>query len=295
MPLVHQSCAHCGHWQPWFAGQTPAACPVCVDVRNALPADGWDFRTADDLAGRLRTRWREFVPGRLWGFSCTPKWGLGATGWLLIRPEGNVAFEAAPYYSPDALELIRELGGVRTLSTSHPHGYGALWQLQREFRPALPLQKEDLKYTKAFQVTRPYDETLKIGRGLTLHHTGGHYEGHAVLHCEELDALFCGDALKIDFEHDGEPGGPPDDGSTRTGVVRAVSCHKGFHYQIPLAPSELRRYRDVFAALPFATALTPFEYAPGVTRDHAVALYDLLLEGAAHTTPVPVAWLEDCY
>ena len=295
MPLQQYACRHCGHWQPWFAGQDPVACPVCTDVRNALPPDGWDWVTTEKADAELETQWRELVPGKLWGFSCTPKFGLGATGWLLLHDRGNVAFEAAPRYSAAALEKIRELGGVRILSTSHPHGYGGLWQLQDEFAPDLPLQKEDLKYSKAFKVSRPYDDRLDLYPDLTLRHTGGHYEGHSVLYWDEIAAVFCGDALKIDFTGDGTPDGPPDDGSTRTGTPRAISCHKGFHYQIPLSPEELRKYRDVFAELPFTTALTPFEYAPGVTREHAVSLYELLLEGHPHTTPVPISYLEDCY
>jgi hypothetical protein len=300
MALRQYACRHCGHWQPWFAEQNPPFCPVCVDVRNALPDDGFAWATTADADAELTTHARELIPGKLWAFSCTPKFGLGATGWLLLHPRGNVAFEAAPRYSPEALETIRGLGGVRTLSTSHPHGYGGLWQLQEAFSPELPLQKEDLKYTKAFKVTRPYDATHEIYPDLTLHHTGGHYEGHSVLYWDEIAACFCGDALKIDFNGDGQvhedgADGPADDGSTRTGTVTAISCHKGFHYQIPLSPDELRRYRDVFAKLPFTTALTPFEYAPGVTREHAVSLYELLLEGRAHTTPVPISYLEDCY
>ena len=268
---------------------------MCVDVRNALPDDGFTWATEAAADAELTTHWRELVPSKLWGFSCTPKFGLGATGWLLLHERGNVAFEAAPRYSPEALEKIRELGGIEVLSTSHPHGYGGLWQLQAAFDPVLPLQKEDVKYTKAFMVNRPYDDTHEIYPGLTLHHTGGHYEGHSVLFWDELAACFCGDALKIDFHGEGTPGGPAADGSTRVGQPTAISCHKGFHYQIPLSPDELRRYRDVFSRLPFTTALTPFEYAPGVTREHAVSLYELLLEGHPHTTPVPIGYLEDCY
>ena len=300
MALIQYACRHCGHWQPWFDHSEPPFCPVCTDVRNALPEDGWNWATAADADAELTAHARELIPGKLWGLSCTPKFGLGATGWLLIHPRGNVAFEAAPRYSPEALETIRSLGGIKVLSSSHPHGYGGLWQLQEEFSPALPLQKEDLKYSKAFKVTRPYDDRHEIYPGLTLRHTGGHYEGHSVLYWDEIAACFCGDALKIDFAGEGRgsadgPGGPADDGSTRTGTAVAISCHKGFHYQIPLSPDELRKYRDVFADLPFSTALTPFEYAPGVTREHAVKLYELLLEGRPHTTPVPTAYLEDCY
>jgi len=50
MPLIQYACAHCGFWQPWFAGQDPIGCPVCMDVRNALPPD---FRNVDPANARV--------------------------------------------------------------------------------------------------------------------------------------------------------------------------------------------------------------------------------------------------
>ncbi|MGF1582899.1 MAG: MBL fold metallo-hydrolase [Gemmataceae bacterium] len=271
MPLVQYACSNCGHWQPWFAHQHPLFCPVCTDVRNALPEDGWDFVPVDEVGKRLTTSWQEIMPG-LVGFSCSPKFGLGATGWLLLRKDGNVAFEGAPYYSRDAIEEIRRLGGIRVLASSHPHGYGALWQLQEAFDPILTVHRDDLRYTKAFRVTWPADDIHELAPGLTMYHTGGHYEGHSILYDQERKAVFCGDALKIDYDKHGDP--------------RAISCHKGFHYEIPLSHSELQKYRNVFSDLPFERAFTPFEHAEGVTRRHALALYDLLLSGQPHTTAV---------
>lgn len=221
--------------------------------------------------------WREFTPG-LWGFSAEPKFGLGATGWLLVREDGNVAFEACPYYKPDALEKIRELGGIRVLAASHPHGYGALWQLQREFDPILTIHKGDIPYSKAFRVNWPADDLHEVAPGLTLHHVGGHYEGHSVLYDEAHAALFCGDSLKIEQGADGRP--------------TAISCHKAYHYEIPLTRGELARYCEVFAALPFTTALTPFEYAPGVTRELALELFALQMAGPPHTKPVALGILK---
>ena len=40
MPLTYWACGNCGFWQRHFQ---PSDCPVCVDVRNELPADGWRF------------------------------------------------------------------------------------------------------------------------------------------------------------------------------------------------------------------------------------------------------------
>ncbi len=263
MPLTHYACSNCGHWQIWFAHEPPISCPICTDVRNALPDDGWDFAGIDRVQGMLTTHWREFIPG-LWGFWCTPKFGLGATGWLIVRTDGNVAFEGAPFYTEEAFRQIEFLGGIHTLSASHPHGYGALWQLQERFDPILVIHREDIRYTKAFRVTWPADHEHELATGLTLHHVGGHYEGQCVLFDEDHEALFVGDSLKFDdFDDDGN--------------VHALSCHKGFHYQIPLSLDELRKYRRVFEQLPFKRALTPFEFAPNVGRDDALALFDRLL------------------
>ncbi len=276
MALTQYACHHCGHWQPWFSHQEPLACPVCTDVRNALPEDGWNFLAESQVEARLTTTWKEVLPGII-GFSCQPKLGLGSTGWLLLREDGNVAFEAAPHYSVEALAQIEKLGGIRVLASSHPHGYGALWQLAERFRPIVTVHRQDLRYTKAFRVTWPADDVHQIASGLTLYHTGGHYEGHSVLFDERHQALFCGDALKIDFDPSGQP--------------TAVSCHKGFHYEIPLSHDELRKYHQVFSRLPFERAFTPFEYADGITQRHALALYDRLLAGQPHTTAVPLSSL----
>ena len=269
MPLIHYACTNCGHWQPWFAGQSPTGCPICSDVRNALPEDGWDFADEARVARALTTTWREYLPD-LWGYSCTPKFGLGATGWLLVRPDGNVAFEGAPHYTPEALDHIASIGGVRVLAASHPHGYGALWQLQRRFDPVVTVHRDDVRYTKAFRVTWPADDTHELAPGLTMHHVGGHYEGQSVLYDSDRRALFCGDSLKFDdFDDQGE--------------VHALSCHKGYHYQIPLSRDELRKYRSVYENLPFERAFTPFEFAPNVGQADALALFDRLLAGTPTT------------
>ncbi|NNB94393.1 hypothetical protein HI113_10805 [Corallococcus exiguus] len=273
MPLTRYACTHCGTWQPGFPSERPTGCPTCLDVRNALPRDGWDFQTAGQVSEQLTTRWEEALPG-IWGFTCTPPFGLGSTGWLLRRPEGNVGFEGAPWYSRPALEFIEVMGGLQVLSASHPHGFGALWQLQEHFDPLLVLHRDAVRYSKAFQVRWPVDDEHELAPGLTLHCVGGHYEGQTVLYDARTRSLFCGDALKVDLDARGRPTG--------------LSCHKGFHYAIPLSHGELRRYRAVLKQLPFENVFTPFEFARGVTREHALALFDRLLSGMPHTRPLPL-------
>ncbi|MGB3711241.1 MAG: hypothetical protein WA985_06095 [Erythrobacter sp.] len=257
MPLNHFACANCGFWQEHF---DPPDCPVCTDVRNDLPPDGWNFLPEADVAASHDGAFRQ-VADDLWAFTTSPQLGLGGTGWLIVREGGNIAFEAAPWYSDTMLDQIAALGGIACLAASHPHGYGALFQLQRRFDPpVMAIHRDDLAYTKAFAVTAPYDDTLELGEGCTLHHVGGHYAGQAALHDARGRRLFCGDMFKIDQDAHGR--------STH------VSSHKAFHKDIPLTHGELQRYRDVIAPLDFDAVLTPFECAPEIGRDTALAVLD---------------------
>ena len=106
----------------------------------------------------------------------------GSTGWLLLREEGNIAFEGAPFYTAEALDEIERLGGIKILAGSHPHGFGALWQLAERFDPTVVIHRDGLRYTKAFRVSWPADDIHQLAPGLTMIATQGHYEGHAVLH-----------------------------------------------------------------------------------------------------------------
>ncbi len=271
MPLSPFACSNCGHWQMYFA--VPPDCPICSDVRNDLPDDGWDFRTLPNVAAGLRHHRREVIPG-VWEFWTTPRFGLDSHGWLLTGPDGNVSFEAAPCYDEDTFGAIDRLGGIDIIAASHPHGYGALWQLQQRYDAPLLIQKEDLQWTKAFRVTHPWDERHEILPGLVLHHTGGHYEGHSILHDARRGAVFVGDALKLDLDD--------------AGRLQALSCHKAYHKQIPLSPNEARRYRTVFEPLQFDTVFTPFECATGVPKAAVLELLDRMVDGGASTRPVPI-------
>lgn len=271
MPLSHFACANCGFWQLHFA---PPDCPICTDVRNDLPEDGWRFLPEAEVAATHAGAVQQ-VADDLYAFTTTPALGLAGTGWLIVRPEGNIAFEAAPYYSADMLARLCELGGIAILAASHPHGYGALFQLQREFAPpVVAIHKDDLAFTKSFQVTTPYDDTLELAPGHTLHHVGGHYAGQAALHDAKGRRLFCGDMFKIDQDADGS--------STH------ISSHKAFHKDIPLTHGELARYRAVIAPLAFDAVLTPFEYAPEIGRETALATLDEALARPPQVVRVPL-------
>jgi len=266
------ACTNCGHWQRWPS--VPAVCPVCADVRNALPDGGFAFATTAEVDATLTCSWGPTRCEGVTEFRCEPRFGLDSRGWVIESDIGLVGFECAPWYSDQALEELRRRGGLAVLASSHVHGYGALWHLQEQLDPpVVAVGVRDLLWTKAFRVTWPADDVLVLAPDLTMHRTGGHFDGHSVLHDSRRGALFCGDSLKVDLDAAGE--------------AVALSAHKAFHAQIPLSHGELHEYRAVVSRLQFGTVFTPFE-AAAVTTDQVIRLVDRLLSGPPSAGPVPL-------
>ncbi len=266
-------CDNCGFWQRSFA--PPPSCPLCIDARHVMPQHGWRFRDAAEAEASFPCHWTEMEPG-IWRFWNDPVEGIGSHSYLIRTPGGNLMFEGCAVYSADALAAIATLGGVQVLAASHPHSYGALWQIQDRFDPEVALHPGDLSWSAAVCVTWPFDDELEPLPGLTLHCTAGHFDGHTVLHDRARRILFCGDALKFELD-------PADPRAART-----ISTHKAFVRGIPLTPGELRRYRRVFAALDFTNTWTPFEQVRNVGRREVLALIDGMLARRPHAAPVPL-------
>jgi hypothetical protein len=257
-------CHGCGFWQR--LADEPAHCPVCLDSRHVQPPDGWHFERAS--AVRVRNVVDEPEPGVL-RILTEPGIGIGPMGYVV----DGVAFEGTTLLTEPVLADV--VGPLRAISASHPHSYGALWQLQDANPDAqLALPAADFAWSAAFRVTRPYDDRLDLGGGLTLHVTGGHFPGHAVLHDARRGILFCGDALKFELD-------PADE---RRAV--AVSAHKAFVRGVPLTRNEVLRYRRTFEALDFEQTWTPFEQARNVGRREVLRFLDGLLADRPHPEPV---------
>ncbi len=270
-------CTNCGFWQRHFI--TPTSCPVCLDFRHTPAEDGSEFWSEEEAARKITTVWHEDANGALI-FRSEPALGIGPCGYLLALPGGNLLFENPAWYSEAALAEIAARGGVRWLAASHPHAYGGLWQAQARFAPGtVAIQREDLPWTNAFCVSHPYDERLELAPGVELLHTGGHFDGHAILYLRDRYTLFAGDMVK--FHLNGNPPG--------------ISTHKGFNRRIPMSRAEIRRYREVIEPLGFHEVYTTFEHAPkGIgTREAVLGLFQAQLQGAPFFGPVPVASTPD--
>ena len=247
---------------------------MCLDFRHTPAENGFEFWSAEEATRKIVTPWREDENGVLI-FRSEPALGIGPSGYLLALPGGNLLFENPAWYSEAALAEISARGGVRWLAASHPHAYGGLWQVQARFQPeTVAIQRDDLPWTNAFRVNHPYDEVLELAPGVELRHTGGHFDGHAVLYWHDRRTLFAGDMVKFHLAEN-----PP-----------GISTHKGFNRRIPMSHAEIRRYRGVVEPLDFDETYTTFEQAPkGVgTRQAVLSLFQAQLRGAPFFGPVPL-------
>lgn len=269
-------CTNCGFWQRYF--ETPPSCPLCLDARHVVPSSGWNFLTAKQAADAFPCHF-EPLEDRIYRVYNDPVEGIGASSYLVVRDEGNFLFEGTTVYSNDILDRIEAMGGVRVLSASHPHSYGALWQIQDRFEPELALHPGDFAWSSAVRITWPFDDRVQVMPGVELLHTAGHFAGHTAAYIAEEKILMCGDALKFELD--------PNDLRKAT----TISSHKAFVRGVPSTPDELKKYRDVFASVDFEQTWTPFEQPRNAGRDVALALIDSQLKGRPHPEQVPLSEL----
>ena len=261
-------CTNCGFWQSFF--EAPPSCPICLDFRHTPPDEGWEFLPLAVAADRYRTKWTTDELG-VTTFTTEPKLGIGPSGYLIARRDGNIFFESCGFYDEAALDFIEEQGGIAHLSFSHPHAFGAAWQLQERFEPQVAVQVEDLGWALTLNTDFPFDEQLALDAGAILICSGGHFDGHSILFLEQEKILFAGDMLKFHFE-----------GEQFTGI----STHKAFNRRVPMSHAEVRRYSEVIAPLDFEQIYTTFERAPDGSKPLALRLFEAQLEGAPFFGPL---------
>ena len=270
--MRHFLCTNCGFWQKHFAA--PPSCPICTDFRHSPPENGWEFLDAPTVAARVKTCVFVDDDSGVITFWNEPSIGIGTRGYLLLHPEGAVFWDGCAWYDDAALETIawwsERVGGLRLLSSSHPHAYGALWQLQKRFQVPVALPVADLGWTNAFAVSWPFEDVLEVAPGFRIIQTGGHFDGHCVLYWREQESLFAGDLLKFHFEN---------------GELNGLSTHKAFNRQIPMSHAEVRRYRACLEELDFEQVWTSFD-SEFCTRADVFRLFDAQLQNAPFPTPI---------
>src|ERR1700735_1197099 len=174
-------CATCGNH---FPDPRPEVCTVCADERQWVPPGGQRWTTLAELAAAgHRSDIRPVEPG-LTGIGADPPVAIGQRSLLVTSAEGNLLWDPSGFTDDAAVAAVRALGGLRFVTASHPHFYGAIASWARAFGAEIVVPADDVAWLRADPAlpARLGAGGLEVLRGVTLVQCGGHFPGSAVLH-----------------------------------------------------------------------------------------------------------------
>lgn len=157
-----------------------------------------------------------------------PSVAIGQRALLLKSAEGNILWDCTPLISDEAVEQIKQLGGLSAIALSHPHFLASVVEWSDAFG-GIPiyLHAADREWVQRSSPNMVFWEgaTYPLQNGITLIHCGGHFAGSSVLlwggGADGRGALLTGDTVHV----------VPD--------RRYVSFMYSFPNHIPLRASEL--------------------------------------------------------
>jgi hypothetical protein len=194
-------CAACGNHYPQ-AASPPAACVVCSDERQWVPPTGQRWTTLAELgAAGHRAEVRELEPGLL-GIGTEPPFGIGQRALLVRTAEGNLLWDLPGFVDERAFQAVSDAGGLRAVSASHPHFYGAIVEWSHAFDAEVLLAGADAAWlTRPDPAVRTWSGVLPLLPGVTLVQCGGHFAGSAVVHWADgaggAGVLLSGDTIFV--------------------------------------------------------------------------------------------------
>src|SRR3954462_3072941 len=121
--MAFWTCEQCGAQFP-ESDRPPASCAICEDERQFVNWRGQSWLSREELAKRYKLVWRDDlgVPG----IGVQPGFAIAQRALLVREGDGCVVWDCVPLLTPEAVEHIRSLGGLKAIAVSHPHYYGAI-------------------------------------------------------------------------------------------------------------------------------------------------------------------------
>ena len=166
------------------------------------------------------------------GIGVEPSFAIGQRALLLRERDGCVMWDCVPVATPEAVDHVRSLGGLKAIAVSHPHYYGAVADWSEAFGGApIYLHGDDraMGDAAAFLDRRMAGPEPRISDDITLLRAGGHFAGGTVLHwrsaAEGKGALFTGDIVMVAMDR------------------RSVSFMYSYPNYIPLNAAAVRAHR----------------------------------------------------
>jgi hypothetical protein len=176
-------CVTCGT-QFDQTSRPPAHCPICEDERQYIGWDGQRWTTLEEMRGKFHNTIKQEEPG-LYSIHTQPKIGIGQRAFVVQTPRGNVLWDCVPQLDEATITAIKGLGGLAAIAISHPHYYTSMVEWSHAFgRVPIHLHRADQQWVmRPDAVVRFWQGAMQeLPGGLTLIHTGGHFDGFQVLH-----------------------------------------------------------------------------------------------------------------
>ena len=180
--LIPWICATCGtQYSP--SSEPSTVCSICADPRQYVGWEGQRWTTLDTLSNIHRNSIQQEEP-HLFSIHTEPVFGIGERAFLIQTPEGNVLWDCVALLDAETRKRICELGGIHAIAISHPHYYTTMAEWSRAFDDApIFLHELDKQWVMRSDANVRYwaGRTMNLQPGLTLVHTGGHFDGFQVL------------------------------------------------------------------------------------------------------------------
>ena len=145
----------------------------------------------------------EELEGDLYALTVEPELAIGQRGLIVRTPSGNLLWEPPGYLDQEAIEAVRDLGGLTAVSASHPHLTGASIQWSHAFGgvPVLVAAADRARIRRPDPVIELWAGVRQVLPGVTFIQCGGHFAGSAVAHWAPgaggRGALLTGDTIAI--------------------------------------------------------------------------------------------------
>jgi glyoxylase-like metal-dependent hydrolase (beta-lactamase superfamily II) len=108
---------------------------------------------------------------------------IGQRALLVQTADGNLLWDPPGFLDEQAIQAVTEAGGLRAVTASHPHFYGAITEWSHAFGAEILLPQADAHWlTRPDPAARTWSGSLEVLPGVTLIQCGGHFPGSAVAH-----------------------------------------------------------------------------------------------------------------
>jgi hypothetical protein len=193
-------CAACGLEHP-DSPEPPPACAfdhgeVGIEERGDMGSHGQRWTTHEELAAQPHdTVHRDHGRG-VHSLRREPRFAIGHASFLAQSPHGNLLWDPPAYVDEGVVGLVRELGGVAVIATSHPHMFAAQVGWSHTFGGVPVLVNADdrewlARTDPVHEFWRDHAEPLP---GIDLIQVGGHMRGSSVARTAD-GTLLVGDTI----------------------------------------------------------------------------------------------------